>query len=463
MAQKNRADILALINAYTAKTDNFITTNGNREISGAKLNEILNDNGDLLNDIKDSYYSLLDDLANAVNYTPTVPADWNATIPTEVKGGLDQLAERLRGFETNNASQNTVFVAKTGSDTIGEYEIGNPLKPFLTIQAALNSMPINNSILKVLGGGTYSEFSGGIIFPQNHTNCLYDFGNTTFNGTFTANFSTLEFNNNIIQNVFITGNTSTVSIGSTFLVRCFISGNQVYNIDSKFCQNCSFISSNSVNTFSSNTTYLTYLDTCTIRNTSVTTGGRAVYRSPRTIFNNCFIESSMDNTTNGFAISSEPATDTIQEVIRLYNCVVKSVGTTVGGENGVANLIAYNTKFYSSNREVLRNGGTSFGRFLLFEGCEFYTKLANNSVVLSGTLTINRTSTQNYTFKNCTFHTVTGYPLGEPISYNSGDLGTTLFVNCVATATAMTSIAPVKVTEHNSFFFTNYTDFNTLQ
>ena len=48
-----------------------------------------------VNDVK----TLLQYLAEDVEYTPAVNLDWNATIPNDVKLGLDQLASRMKLFE----------------------------------------------------------------------------------------------------------------------------------------------------------------------------------------------------------------------------------------------------------------------------------------------------------------------------------------------------------------------------
>lgn len=155
MATKNRADILALINAYTTKVNNFITTNGNREITGAQLNEILNDNGTLLNDIKDSYYSLLDDFAEAVNYTPAVSGDWNAPTPTQTKAGLDQLGARTKILEGLILPQSLNFVVvdfTNGNDSTAQ--VGSWTKIYKTGNAAFSAVSTNGTIYVVNGVGT---------------------------------------------------------------------------------------------------------------------------------------------------------------------------------------------------------------------------------------------------------------------------------------------------------------------
>ena len=126
--------------------------------------------------------------------------------------------------------------------------------------------------------------------------------------------------------------------------------------------------------------------------------------------------------------------------------------------------MAYNTKFYAADYPtILTNGGVY--KYLLFDNCEFYTKTIYASFQMQGSGSINRTALENYTFKSCLFHTESGFPVLEPASYNVSDAGTTLLVNCVYNAISATNGTPIsgKVTEHNSFSFPNYTDFNNLQ
>ena len=115
MAVLTRAQIQTLIDSYNAKVLLYITSNNNKEITGAQLKEILDENGVLLEDVKDSYYNLLDDIASLVNYSPLNPVDWNVTIPTEVKAGLDQIAQRLRDLE--NASNVFIYTIELYANT----------------------------------------------------------------------------------------------------------------------------------------------------------------------------------------------------------------------------------------------------------------------------------------------------------------------------------------------------------
>ena len=433
MAQKTRPGLQTTIDSNLPdNTTDFITPLLHREVE---------------EDLKDSNFNILDDTAFDVNYTPTTSSDWDVTVPIETGAGLDQLAQRLRDIEDTNYSNNVFYVSKQGNDSTAEE--GNEAKPFLTIQAAATAMPSNNSILKVLGGGTYSE---NVTLKNNSTNCIFDFSNCKINNL-TADFSNQETNNNLIKELQVISPTASITIRATWVKNLNITaGNQSIFCYSKFATNCIFTSSNSSVTLGSGTNFFSYFDTCIVLNTG---SGSCVKSTVRTIFNNCFIESN-----TGTAILSRSDANAIDQVVRMYGGSIKSTAWCVSGENGVTNFMGYNVKIYSSASNCVQAGGIGLGgKYLLFDNCEFYTKGANDVFLMN---TIERLVTENYTFKSCVFHIVTGFPIQEN-TYNPGDLGTTLLTNCTYNSATVTSIAPVKVVEHNSFSFPNYTDFNTLQ
>jgi hypothetical protein len=160
MAQQNRVTLQALIDLY-------ITTNGNKEITGAQLNEVLTN-------LNDSAFLQLDELRTALStsYNPANPSDWNVlptevkaaldeaisrveglenagfqtaiqtpytattpsdwdVVPTELQSSTDELAARMRVFETNNFSDDVAFVSNNGDDLIAE--LGNPAKSFYSL------------------------------------------------------------------------------------------------------------------------------------------------------------------------------------------------------------------------------------------------------------------------------------------------------------------------------------------
>ena len=168
----DRVTVQALIDANLPNnTTEEITPEKHREVETS-----LNDNS--FN--KDS------DTAFNVNYSPTTPTDWDGP-PTTDGEGLDELAgrvETLEGSISSNPSDNIAYVSDSGSDTVGLFEIGNPLKPFLTIQAAIDAVG-NNSIVKVLGG-TYTEPVPGVAYLINlvsKTNFYLDLSSTIINGS----------------------------------------------------------------------------------------------------------------------------------------------------------------------------------------------------------------------------------------------------------------------------------------
>lgn len=146
MAVLTRAALIAKINA-------FITTNGNKEITGAQLNEILQD-------ISDSGFMQLDEIRTAlsVSYSNVgTPSDWNGGVAPVTQNLVnDELAQRLTSLESGNPSLRTAYVSPDGSDIPTEYQRGNPLKPFKTFAAALAAVTGDNFKIISLGG----DFSG---------------------------------------------------------------------------------------------------------------------------------------------------------------------------------------------------------------------------------------------------------------------------------------------------------------
>ena len=166
MAKLNRADIIAQI-------DLLINDNNNKEITALDVRTVLKT-------ISQSDYNLIDDDALEVFYDPTEDLDWDAVIPTEAMAALDQLAKRMRILETNNASPNVAYVSTTGSDVIGEFELGNPLKPYATFEKAFLDVPASNFIIQSLGGTFTETFT--IDTPNSKTNFIFRLDGTIVNG-----------------------------------------------------------------------------------------------------------------------------------------------------------------------------------------------------------------------------------------------------------------------------------------
>ena len=166
MAKLNRADIIAQI-------DLLINDNNNKEITALDVRTVLKT-------ISQSDYNLIDDDALEVFYDPTEDLDWDAVIPTEAMAALDQLAKRMRILETNNASPNVAYVSTTGSDVIGEFELGNPLKPYATFEKAFLDVPASNFIIQSLGGTFTETFT--IVSPNSKSNFILRLDGTIING-----------------------------------------------------------------------------------------------------------------------------------------------------------------------------------------------------------------------------------------------------------------------------------------
>jgi len=218
MAITNKAAIQALIDAYTANITLYITSNNNKEITGAQLKQILDESSVILEDLKDSYFNLLDEprTALSVSFTALNALDWDV-LPTEVKAALDELADRVKtienepnqtAFETPyqptsvnsdwlpegdptevrggldilagrtgvNLSQDIAYVTNSGNNTGITPELGNPLKPYDNFGDAINATPVGGTV-KALGGA----FTEGLVFV-NKNGITLDISGCQLNG-----------------------------------------------------------------------------------------------------------------------------------------------------------------------------------------------------------------------------------------------------------------------------------------
>ena len=122
MAITNKAAIQALIDAYTANITLYITSNNNKEITGAQLKQILDESSVILEDLKDSYFNLLDEprTALSVSFAALNALDWDV-LPTEVKAALDELAGRVKTIENSlRIVKKFEFFFNTSSPTSNE-------------------------------------------------------------------------------------------------------------------------------------------------------------------------------------------------------------------------------------------------------------------------------------------------------------------------------------------------------
>ena len=154
MAILDKPDIQLLVDAYTIKVDAVIVANGVGAITGPILNDVLKDSIEILTDIKDSYYNLLSETRTALSTTYDNTATnslWTVPAPVNEQEAIDKLITSV----STNPSDNVAYVDSIkGVDTTAE--IGNPLKPFLLIQSAVDAVPTANSMVLV-APGTYSS------------------------------------------------------------------------------------------------------------------------------------------------------------------------------------------------------------------------------------------------------------------------------------------------------------------
>ncbi len=415
MAQLTRAQI-------QTKITNWITTNGDKEITGAQVNEILTD-------MIDSGFLQLDEVRTAQSVLYQLvgnPTDWNGgTAPATQNLVNDELAQRLTAFETNNFSQDIAFVSNDGDDLTAE--LGNPSKPFKTIKAAWEGSPQNNAVIKVLGG-TYSETSLDFTLFQK-TNFILDLSSitlTTSNPTVglrpqgsskgaillhgaTLNCA-LRLGSNTAREISVYGGTINgfLDLGE----KSYIQG---VNINSS-----SFVA---VQSEIENIEERAYLSNCRIVCTS--SSFAAIFQVSAT-FSNCFIQ--------GVNVAYQPFSSNTR-YSKFINCTLKTTGAssaTIFGANGVLNGIFKQCKIESQGGKAVEVGGaanTSTSAF--FEDCDI---IADTDCVNINS-NLERTAATRTTFKRCSFYTNTGEIVtGTP---NVADLGKTSLIGTTLTNKAL--------------------------
>jgi len=157
------------------KINNWITTNGNKEITGAQMNEILTN-------IIDSGFLQLDELRTALSISYTTvgnPSDWLGGVAPATQNLVnDQLAARINALAA--ASTTEIWVDQNGDN--GSAEPGNPLQPYQTLPAAVAAAPSSNFIIRCMGG-TFTL--GATLTISNKTDFVLDLSSTTINGDIT--------------------------------------------------------------------------------------------------------------------------------------------------------------------------------------------------------------------------------------------------------------------------------------
>jgi len=398
MAQQNRTTLQALIDLY-------ITTNGNKEITGAQLNEVLTN-------LNDSAFLQLDEIRTALStaYSPATPSDWNV-LPTEVKAALDEaisrveglenagfqtaiqtpytrtvpsdwdgtpnelqsstdeLAQRMRVFETNNFSQGVAFVSNYGDDLTGER--GNIGKPFATIKAAFSACPPSNFTVKVLGG-SYTLTALDDPIAVNKTNFVLDLKGCELNATASANGLFFSGCNNgyvLLEGGKITGrvNLGGASTVKMSLIGGEVTGNKIILGKNAYLVNCRVIVGTAVEE-------------------SAVTSENISSNSERPVISNCYLESD--------ATANFPTTS----AIALYNnCFIKGAINVISLSNSSTVYSQFN------NCNIIGQGETGFR-----------TVVGNAS-----------TTRCNGIFNNCHIESTVGYAIWMGQSTN-----TCFFNNC---------------------------------
>ena len=433
MAVINKAAIQALLDAYEAKILLYITSNNNKEITGAQLKEILDDSNVILEQIKDSYFNLLDEprTAASVNYeNVATPANWNGGVAPATQNLVnDELVQRLVDIEQNNASITVAYVATNGSDTIGEFELGNPLKPFLTISAAANAVPVSNSMV-IVAPGTYAD---GLNISKN--NFVLDIRGCIINNIIVLN----GLNNTILANSAKVTSSSSAALATISSTNLTVLGGEFVGVGvsayknftsniNAILLNCTF--SSNVNTIDSRNFSLI---NCVVTSTSATL--EAVSCIGDVFLSNCKVSGSK-NGLIGYATSNIQIDNNC--IIEGIEAPIKTSGALTTGERNL----------YLKNSKLI--GGT-FGIGLIRETQEVYVQNceieAPNAFLMIDTL---RTVNKANLIQSCKFLSTT--KIVDEISYNGSDTGTLNFVNC---STNLAVVTNAKVTEFNTYLNAN--------
>jgi hypothetical protein len=408
MAQKNRANLQIVIDTNLPdNTTDLITPVKHREVE---------------EDLKDSNYNKLDDTAFDVNYTPTTPADWGATVPTETGGGLDILIKKV----ATNAPLTTAYVSETGSDTINEFEIGNPLKPFLTILAALNAVGDNGKV--IVTPGTYAGFTK---FSMLNVTIDLQGSIITSGGIFCPNGSGLTF---ILSKTQITGN---VRIDGARVEGGIING------DSSFfgCAVEDVLVNSSGTGFIGENSKLTNLIVISV--------GDGIKATSNCRFYGCYVQTTGANAPayRHGALGSP--------VNKFYDTqLISDQFITLFHNTSNFSVMMWNCRIYSAVNNNLNFPTESEN--IYFKGCAFVTLASAPNILVT---TLNNTTIQQPTFEECRFITQGTGVLDEG-TYAGGDLTDWVFNNCIINKATITSVAPQKVSENNTYSKLDLIDIN---
>ena len=387
---------------------------------------MINSTEDIKKFINDNSFNKDSDTAFDVNYAPTTPADWGVTVPTETGGGLDILIKKV----STNASQNIAYVSETGSDTVNEFEVGNPLKPFATIQAAINAVPSSNSIVKVLGGIYTDNIVISTVEGNAKTNFVLDLSGVTFN-TIAAgtgfvvsnciNFTIL-LHGGIINGFVNLGNSTKASIEGGKIENLLTvspclnlgSGSEIIGVSIKNSGTQTISCSNQV------LETRPFVSKCRISTTSLVSSHAAIFRARFIIFETCYIEGpialSTENSADYCTLIDCTLVSTVSTTLKgenlvlnavLKNCTIKSLAT--GQDTMSMSLNSINTRFYNCNFIAQRHcvdisaGIARLGDNTIFQDCNFFCDQDG----VSGGKILNdapNTDTGSTEFINCTYN-----------------------------------------------------------
>ncbi len=416
MAQKNRADLQAVIDANLPdNTTDFITPLLHREVE---------------EDLKDSNFNKLDDTAFDVNYPPTTPLDWDATVPTETGGALDILIKKV----STNPSQDLAYVANSGSDAIGEFEVGNPLKPFLTIQAAIDSTANDRNIK--IQGGTYIEditilnkdnvfidakgciITGDISFTDSF-NCGIDLRGSVVNGFVNLGVA-LSRRNSLLGGIINTNDSNTSLVLGDGSV---VSGTQIKN-------NSTGRAIGSNNDTPSERAFITNCRIESLNNT-------AVYRCQGTTFDTCYIEGVKGIETNS-SVSDV-------ELSKFIDCItIGRSSDAITGEGSVVRIEYTGGYVRTLTGQAILMGGTS--NYVMFKNTTIVSEL--DCIYFFDTLL--RGVGINTVFDGCRIYTISGNIFREQNVPLVGDVGTTQVINCTFNKAYTSTNLGVKYFEYNT-------------
>ena len=414
MSTETRATVKTLLDLY-------IKTNGNKEITAVQLNEVITD-------AIDSAFFQLDELRTALStsYSPDDANDWLPIAPTEVKGGLDILAARTG----TNLSENVAYVSPTGSDVVGEFQIGNPLKPFATFAAALSALPASNIIVIALGG-TYTEDIS--ISLKNNVSLILE--GITLNGRIILNSTAVDVN------ISLRGSTIT-NPNATFALQLNSNSGKVSVTGG------TVISTNALanGLTGSNSAAIKFLYGVTFVTISSNTNACTNF-----IFNNCnfFSDTIGIRTTNSSEFYGCTVRTTASNAVRpytqpclFYNCTLIGGGIGLQGENAVIGYFYY-CRIEGLTGAALYSGAGS--NELFFKGCD----LIGSTDCVEYLINLVRLATTNNQFQDCKLFAGAGGVIFKEPTYNVNDLGNTQVINCTYNKTFTPAVGPQKIFEYN--------------